>query len=203
MVLEHVVTNASPTALRERPDDPLLVLLHGAGSDETSFDPFLPHVAAGVFVVAPRSPLTVAGRAVWYPSEESADAAAPEAGLEVLDWLRTRRFLTAGRPVLALGVSQGGRLATDWAARGALDLARLGVVSASPHDAPGTRRRGALETEVFWWYDPEDPALHRHGIDEARRRLRSLGPLQERHLDDAGHVPTAAHWRGIALDFLS
>ncbi len=157
---------------------PLLVVLHGRGSNPTLILDRLGALAEGPHVVALRAPLAgvdSTNTAVWYaPASIDIAAAhdAPEisdAAEAVLEWLGDN--VPTGHPVVLLGFSQGGTVATQ-----ALRLApeRISaVVNLGGFVAPGVLRRdGSLEASrprVFWGIGDDDVVVP----DVLRERTRA------------------------------
>ncbi|MGX1934295.1 alpha/beta hydrolase [Microbacterium resistens] len=152
-----------------RPGDaPLLVLLHGYGSDERdllALASFLPEPLAVVSLPAPfAAPWPLPGRS-WYPIEEleRRDASSvTRAAASVLEWLDDE-VQAAGTtaPVALLGFSQGASVALQ-----ALRLApeRIGAVVnlsgyATPGDLPRDDELRADRTPVFWGRGTHDDVI--------------------------------------------
>lgn len=93
---------------------PLLVLLHGVGSDERDLPGIVAHLGQGWDWVSLRGPYdTPGGGAAWFPLStpgrpERAPVDAAVAGL--LAWLDAT---TQGQPVVPVGFSQGGMMVTE------------------------------------------------------------------------------------------
>jgi phospholipase/carboxylesterase len=105
-----VVRWSRPVA--ERPGTPLLVLLHGVGSDERDLMGLAPGLPSQWTLASLRAPLRVGPGHGWYPVSVpgSPDPAAVDAGLEaVLAWLDT--VADDHDRIGLLGFSQGGSMA--------------------------------------------------------------------------------------------
>lgn len=151
---------------------PLLVLLHGYGSDERdlfSLLPFLPERATVASVPAPLpAPWPMPGRS-WYPIDEleRRDPASVTAAADaVLRWLDDEAG--AAPSIALLGFSQGASVALQTARR---DPARIAAVVnlsgyAAPGDLPGDAALRERRTPVFWGRGSRDdvipPALVEH-----------------------------------------
>jgi phospholipase/carboxylesterase len=144
---------------------PLLVLLHGYGSDERdlfSLVPFLPEGAAVASLPAPLdAPWPMPGRS-WYPIDEleRRDPASVTAAADaVLRWLDDE---AGDAPSIALlGFSQGASVALQAARR---DPARIAaVVNLSGYAAPGELPGDAVLKErripVFWGRGTRDDVI--------------------------------------------
>lgn len=95
-------------------DRPLLVLMHGFGSNERDLPSLAAGLSSGLDWVSLRGPLDIeGGGAAWFPGAAmngaGRDAIEP-ASASVLAWLDAH---TAGRQVIPLGFSQGGFMVTE------------------------------------------------------------------------------------------
>ncbi len=144
---------------------PLLLLLHGYGSDERdlfSLVPFLPEGATVASLPAPLpAPWPMPGRS-WYPIDEL-ERRDPEpvtaAADAVLRWLDAEAG--AASSIALLGFSQGASVALQ-AAR--LDPARIATVVnlsgyAAPGDLPGDAALRERRTRVFWGRGSRDDVI--------------------------------------------
>jgi phospholipase/carboxylesterase len=184
-VSEHVVAwSGDPD-----PDRPLLVLLHGRGSDEQdlfSLAPLLPPVAA---VASVRAPYPLGPGFTWFaagepglPDPEGAKAAT----LDLLEWLDS---LPEHGPVWLLGFSQGGAMVTQLL-RFAPERFAASVVLAGfslDGEGPEDARLERLRPRVFWGRDPADPVIPRFAIDRTDAWLSRHSTLTKREYPGVGH----------------
>jgi len=94
------------------PGAPLVVLLHGRGSDEASILALAPHLPSGPAYAAVRAPIAEGGGYAWFANR---GIGRPVAGSlrETMDWFRTwlDSVAPAGRPVVLVGFSGGAAFA--------------------------------------------------------------------------------------------
>ena len=149
----------------ERDGRPLVVLLHGYGSDEHDLFGLVPHLPDGVAVASIAAPLTppwpTPGRS-WYPIEDLASRS-PEpttaAARALLNWLDA--VAPAAPSVALLGFSQGAAVSLQ-----ALRLApeRFDAVVAlsgyaTPGDLPRDEDLRELRPTVFWGRGTNDDVI--------------------------------------------
>jgi phospholipase/carboxylesterase len=180
----HYDTHLPSTAV---PGAPLLVLLHGRGSDERDLMGLVPHLPEGVVVVAPRAPFPGAPWGygpgwAWYrflgedrPEPESFEAA--QEALGALLAALPERLEVATGPTVVGGFSQGGTMALAHALRrpGAVDgvlnlsgfLASHPSVRAEPATVEGTR--------FFWGHGTRDGNIDFSLATRGRAALRAAG----------------------------
>lgn len=153
------------TDAADRADRPLLVLLHGYGSDEADLFGLVPHLPEGFTVAALRAPLAPPWPAPgysWYPIEglESRDPAAVTAAARaVLAWIDAQGF---GHPrVGLLGFSQGAAVAMQ-AMRLAPGRFAFGVNLAgyvTPGILPGDEVLRDERPPIFWGRGTHDDVI--------------------------------------------
>ena len=169
----------------ERGDRPVLVLLHGYGSDENDLFglvPYLPDAFVVASVRAPLSPPWPMPGASWYPIEglDGRDqAAVTRAADAVLAWIRS----TVGEsPVGLLGFSQGGAVAVQTlrvnpdAVSFAVVLAGYAAGGELPGDAVLAERR----PPVFWGRGAADDVIPPLLIDATSQWLPRHSELRGR-----------------------
>ena len=94
------------------PSAPLVVLLHGRGSDEREILSLAPHLPAGIAYAAVRAPIAEGGGFAWFANRGIGRPVATSLR-STMDWFR--RWLDAvapaGRPVVVVGFSGGAAFA--------------------------------------------------------------------------------------------
>lgn len=94
------------------PENPLVVLLHGRGADETGITPLAYHLPTGPSYAAVRAPITEGGGYAWFANRGIGRPVA-ESLQQTTAWFRTwlDRVAPAGRPVILAGFSGGAAFA--------------------------------------------------------------------------------------------
>lgn len=193
-------------ALAERP---LLVLLHGYGSNADDLFGLVSHLPSE-FVVASIEGLEPAGPGwAWFPlsvDPVTGDLVrdltlAEDAAHSVLAWIDA---LAADYPdipsIHVLGFSQGGAMSIELMRHRPHDFDSVVVLAgfALPAESPLARARDNALAEVrppvFWGRDPDDPVISPAMIDVTRRWLPEHADLTARLYSGVGH--------GINLDEL-
>ncbi|MDQ1082880.1 MULTISPECIES: alpha/beta hydrolase [Microbacterium] len=148
----------------ERGDRPVLLLLHGYGSDEHDLFGLVPYLPGGFVIASVRAPLTppwpMPG-ASWYPIEglDGRDPhAVTQAASAVLAWIRDA---VGDAPVGVLGFSQGGAVALQML-RAAPDAVSFAVVLAgyaAGGELPGDAVLAERRPPVFWGRGAADDVI--------------------------------------------
>ena len=186
---------------------PLVVLLHGRGTDRFDLQGLAPHLAPNAIVVTPEAPFNGAPWGygpgwAWYrfmgrnrPEPESFEEA-QGALKSFLAELPAKLPVRTG-PLVLGGFSQGGTMSVAYALRnpGAAPLvmnfsgflADHPSVSATPETVRGTR---------FWWgHGTMDPSIPFDLAVEGRAVLRAAGAELEEHDYPMGHSISAEEAR--------
>lgn len=119
------------------PDAPLVVLLHGRGSNEQDIISLAPHLPTGVTYAAVRAPIAEGGGYAWFANRGIGRPVA-ESLAETMSWFRTwlDDVAPAGRPVIVIGFSGGGAFAGGLALSDPARFSGAGVLFATlPFDA--------------------------------------------------------------------
>lgn len=186
---------------------PLVVLLHGRGSDRHDLLGMAPHLAPDAIVVTPEAPHSglpwgYGPGWAWYqflgrnvPEPESFEAS-QQALAEFLAEIPSKLPVRTG-PVVLGGFSQGGTMSVAYALRnpGAVPLvlclsgflAQHPTVRATPQSVRGTR--------FFWGHGTMDPSIPFELGEEGRAALRAAGAELEARDYAMGHgiSPDEAH----------
>ncbi|MFW5470501.1 phospholipase [Knoellia sp. CPCC 206435] len=106
---------AAPVAAfhgEDLPEQPLVVLLHGRGSDEREILSLAPHLPRGATYVAVRAPIAEGGGYAWFANRGIGRPVA-ESLAAMMAWFRTwlDGVAPAGRPVVLVGFSGGAAFA--------------------------------------------------------------------------------------------
>lgn len=194
--LEHLVTRGDPGA-------PLLVLLHGRGSDERDLGTLGSLLWPGATVVTPRAPFPGAPWGygpgwAWYRflQERTPEPTTFEEGQErlaaFLDWIPEATG-TVGAPLVVGGFSQGGTSALAWALRHPGRAAAVLVFSGFLADHPSVEATAeTVRDAAFWWgHGTADQMMpFRHG-EAGWAALRAAGAeLRAFPVDGMGHSIT-------------
>lgn len=171
---------------------PVVLLLHGYGSDERDLFGLVPHLPDEFVYVAVRAPLTPPWPAPgysWYPIE-GLDGRSGEhvtSGAEaLLTWLDTQNFANVG----VLGFSQGGAIALQTlrlrpqSIDFAINLSGYLAAGELPTDA----ELAALRPPVFWGRGTHDQVIPPHLIEHTTASLPTLVELSGRVYTGLGHA---------------
>lgn len=173
------------------PDAPLVVLLHGRGSDEQSIVQLAPHLPEGPAYAAVRAPIAEGGGYAWFANRGIGRPVA-ESLRDTMGWFRTwlDEVAPAGRPVILVGFSGGaafaGGLILDDPARYAGAAILYGTL---PFDAgvPTTPARLA-ELPVFVAQGDQDAVIPRELLDRTWQYVTGeAGARARTHRDPGGH----------------
>lgn len=176
----------------ERDGRPLLVLLHGYGSDERDLFALAPHLPDGFVVASVRAPLAPpwpAPGASWYAIEglNGRDPDAVTAAADrVVEWMDAAH---PGTPVGLLGFSQGGAVAVQ-ALRAHPERIAF-VVNLAGYAAPGSLPGDAVLAEqrppVFWGRGSHDEVIPAELIAHTVAWLPAHAELSGRVYPGLGH----------------
>jgi phospholipase/carboxylesterase len=97
---------------QENDQRPLIVLLHGRGSDETDIIALADHLPTGLQYAAVRAPIAEGGGYAWFANRGIGRPVA-ESLADTMQWFRTwlDDLAPAGRPVVLIGFSGGAAFA--------------------------------------------------------------------------------------------
>ena len=180
------------------PSGPLVLLLHGLGSDErdlASLVPFLPPVFEYVSL---RGIYRYVQGYAWFamPPERALPVDADAAAAAVEAWIAAQ-----DRPVVgAIGFSQGGLLALQLLRR---DADRLDfVVNLSGWPSPGTLPGDATLAErrppVLWGHGGADPLYDEEAESQVREFLTAHTALEEERRPHLAHAVDEIELRAVA-----
>lgn len=186
---ESVLWSAPADARAGRP---VVVLLHGYGSDERDLFGLVPHLPDEYVYVAVRAPLAPPWPAPgysWYPIEglDGRSGESVTAGAEtLLSWLDTQGITDVG----VLGFSQGGAVALQSLRlrpeRFAFAINLSGYVAAG--DLPTDAALAEQRPPVFWGRGTHDQVIPPHLIDHTTAWLPNVVELSGRVYAGLGHA---------------
>lgn len=193
---------AAPVAAfhgEDAPEHPLVVLLHGRGSDEREILSLAPHLPAGATYVAVRAPIAEGGGYAWFANRGIGRPVA-ESLAATMAWFRSwlDEVAPAGRPVVLVGFSGGAAFAGGLVLSDPARYAGAAILYGTlPFDAgvPTTPSRLAL-LPVFVAQGDTDTVIPAELLARTWSYLHteSGAPVQG-HRDPGGHgiTPTALH----------
>lgn len=175
---------------RERAERPLLVLMHGRGSNESDLFGLSPLLPLEPVIASVRAPLPDGPGFSWFdhahynddgPTLEYADAA----GEAVLRWLDGLSY----RSVSILGFSQGAAMVLQLL-RMRPEAFRCGVALSGfsvQGEHPGDTVLESVRPPVFWGRGTEDAMIDARAIDRTLDWLPAHSTLTERIYEGLGH----------------
>jgi phospholipase/carboxylesterase len=183
------------------PADPLVVLLHGRGSNEREILGLAAHLPAGPEYAAVRAPIAEGGGFAWFANRGIGRPVA-DSIRSTMDWFRgwLDEVAPAGRPVLLVGFSGGaafaGGLVVDDPRRYAGAAILYGTL---PFDAGVTTDTGRLANlPVFVAQGDDDHVIPRELLDRTwTYLLAECGAPTVAHRQPGGHQLTAATVREL------
>ena len=181
-----------------RDDAPLIMLLHGRGSNRHDLFSLAEHMPAGAIVVAPEAPFPAAPwgygpGSAWYqflgrnrPEPESFSKSLDA----IEDFLRDYRQQQSYGKLIMGGFSQGGTISLAYGLTRADVGAVLnfsGFLADHPEVTPLLAQPRALHLPIFWGHGRHDPAIAFALAVEGRAQLRQAGYKVDAHDYDIGH----------------
>lgn len=180
---------------RDRAGRPLLVLMHGYGSDEDDLFSLSPYLPLHPVIASLRAPIAEAGGYAWFsraefvdgtPTQQRADAAAHA----VLDWLDALPAAPEGHPSVGLlGFSQGGAMVLQLLRcapeRFGYGVQLSGYVVAG--HAPGDSELSRVRPPVFWGRGTDDTMIGPRSIDRTEAWLPEHTRLDARIYEGLAH----------------
>ena len=186
-------------------DGPILVLLHGRGSDERDLLPLGRQLSPTATVVAPRAPFPGAPWGygpgwAWYRfiADTTPEPTSFEAGQEQLaQFLRDlpATLGRAGAPLIVGGFSQGGTSSLAWALRHPGSAQAVLLFSGFIASHPSVRVNAeSVEGQPIWWgHGTADAAIPFTHAVAGWRALEEAGATLESHrFEGMGHTISRA-----------
>lgn len=194
------------------PAAPLVVLLHGRGSDEQQILSLAPHLGPGPAYTAVRAPLTEGSGYAWFANRGIGRPRA-ESLRTTMDWFRVwlDQVAPPGRPVLLIGFSGGAAFAGGLVLDDPSRFAGAAILHGTlPFDAGLTVDPGRLaHLPVFVAQGDADHVIPRELLDRTWSYLLSeSGAPTVAHRHPGGHQLTAdtvhqlSDWVSHRLAFL-
>jgi len=154
-----IVWSADPEARREHP---LVIVLHGRGSDERDLASLFPMLPGGFVYASLRAPLPFGPAYAWFPGDPARPGDPPADSVDevtdaVLAWLSGLGWVPP--KVGALGFSQGGAMAVHLLRRGGGEVSfavnMSGFVVGG--EQRGDARLAATRPPAYWGRGSADP----------------------------------------------
>ena len=208
MTLEYELRE--PAAASE--SAPLILLLHGRGSNRHDLFSLAPHMPANATVIAPEAPFPAAPwgygpGSAWYqfmggnrPEPHSFSTSLRELEKFLAELRKEMKF---GKIVIG-GFSQGGTVSLAYGLTHPDDIAGVlnfsGFLADHPEVAPRLSGSPATRPEMFWAHGKQDPAIPFALAIDGRAKLKAAGYQVETHDYDIGHwidgdeLRTAVAW---------
>jgi phospholipase/carboxylesterase len=190
MIISHALWSvAEPDLVEALAARPLLVLMHGRGSNEQDLASLVPLLPAQAVCVSLRAPLPLGDGFTWFPPsapglpDQAAAAEATDAVLAFLD------ALPPTGQVGLLGFSQGGVMVTQLL-RFAPERFAAGVLLSGfslAGELPGDAALASLRPPVFWGRDTADPVIASDAIERTAAWLPHHSTAVVRQYPGVGH----------------
>ena len=185
-------------------DAPVLLLLHGYGSNEQDLIGLAQYLPEEFALVALRAPLVLpwpGSGFAWYPIEglEQRDSAGITAGAQaLLDWVTQN--IAPERTVGLLGFSQGGATSVQamrlLPGRFAFAVNLAGY--ADPGELPGDAELLAAKPPMFWGRGSQDEVIPQSLIEHTKQWLPHHSTLSGRVYEGLTHSVSEAELQDVA-----
>lgn len=194
---ESAILWSAPEA--ERAGRPLLVLLHGYGSNEGDLFAMAPRLPLEPVIASLRGPRREGPGWAWSPPIMDGTGAAHEiddAALAVLSWLDTLEAAS----VSLLGFSQGGAMAMQLLRNAPQRFTAAVMLSGfvAPTEHPGDQELALLRPPVFWGRGSADERIAESLISDAEAWLTAHAAATVRVYEGLGHSVSAEELSDIA-----
>jgi len=195
------------------PEAPLVVLLHGRGSNEQDIIGLAPHLPPGTTYAAVRAPIAAGGGFAWFANRGIGRPVAESLAATMAwfrDWLD--EVAPAGRPVLLAGFSGGAAFAGGLVLADPTRFVGAAILYGTlPFDAGVPVDRSRLASlPVFLAQGDTDQVIPRELLDRTwAYLLTESGAPTDAHRDPGGHgiTPAALHrlaeWMRTRMAWLS
>ena len=181
---------------------PLVLLLHGFGSSERDLPGIMQHLPEGLAWASLRAPLALGnGGNAWVPITVPGrpdPAMVTESTAAVLDWLDEHVAETT--PVIPLGFSQGGLMATQLLRNRPDRFAAAVVLAGFTLDGgqPGDGGLAAARPPLFYGRGDADPVIAADAVARTIAWLPEHVTLTQRTYDGLGHGISAEELADVA-----
>ncbi|MGB3413741.1 MAG: dienelactone hydrolase family protein [Microbacteriaceae bacterium] len=183
---------------------PLLILLHGYGSNEHDLASLAGYLPENLNIVSLRAPIIMqTGSYTWFPVTESGNPPADVvagAVQQVIAWLQEEILSLKPSSIGLLGFSMGGamtiqllRTRPDLFAYG-LNLSGFSVAGEEAQDAALAKK----PVPLFWGYDIADPVIPAAAIARTAEFVPKHFQLTERRYADMAHSISIEELEDIA-----
>jgi phospholipase/carboxylesterase len=189
------------TPVDQRAGKPLLVLLHGLGSNEGDLFQLSPYLPLGHVIASPRGPLASGSGWSWFDPAAARPGPLNASADDFAEWLATVRG--GASSVVLLGFSQGGVLGLQTLRRHPELVDSVVLLSGIADETvdPGDPELEVLRPPVFWGRGTVDDVVPSDQVVATREWLEEHSTLTERIYEDVGHWITDAEL-GDVHDFL-
>lgn len=175
--------------------DPLVLLLHGYGSNEQDLPGLMTYLPDGLAAVAVRAPLTIGpGVHAWVPIAVPGrpdPAITEESTVALLEWFD--EHVPADRTVVPLGFSQGGLMVTQLL-RARPDRFVAGLVLSGfvlDSEVPGDAELAERRLPVFFGHGDADPVIAPDATARASAWLAAHTDVTDRTYPGLAHAVSA------------
>lgn len=178
----------------ERAGSPLLVLMHGLGSNERDLVALVPHLPTEFAIASVRAPLTDGPGFAWFPRDPQRPgnprAEVVDAPVDALrEWLLAQQE-QGGHPFIGLlGFSQGGAMATHSLRRDP-EIARFAVNLSGfviEGEQPGDARLAEQRPPLFWGFGTVDPIIPNAAVERTAAWVQEHTTPVVRAYEGLGH----------------
>lgn len=187
----------------ERAGKPLLLMLHGYGSDESRMSALFQVMPRGFVCAAPRAPVDISGEYGWFLLDyflANDFAEVVSAAAKVLAWLDTTMTKHLFTSVSVLGFSQGMAMATTLIRlRQDLFTAGVGLSGfALRNELLAAMEPLARRLPFFWARDPADLVINPDATEFTAEWLATNTDLQQARYEGMGHTCNAAELSDVS-----
>lgn len=188
---------------QERAGTPLLLMLHGYGSDGTRMGELFKQLPDGFTCVAPRAPLDISGDYGWFLLDyflSNDFAEVVSAATAVLSWLDTVMAKYTFSSVSLLGFSQGMAMATTlMRLRPEMFTAGVGLSGFVLHnELLATLEPLTTRIPFYWAHDPADLVINPDATAFTAGWLAANTDLSDAVYDGLGHTISAVEMSDVA-----